>query len=271
MESRSFKCPSCHAYESENLDSLRIHAQKRHRLPARDLYVSLFLGGAEPKCACGCGETPKFWTLQQGFAEYVRGHHSRVKNNWGHNAIAQQKSQDTRRTMHDRGEIRAWNKGETKETSQRVAEVGQTQSANFTPERRAKRAEIMTRSWETGVIVPLRGPDHSQWKGGASALQPIVRSRLHSAWTYPKLKESDFKCSRCGSPGPGLEVHHDQERFAAILQKAIAVFGEVDPTRPDDDFERKDVIADWVTRYHVDNDVSGVVLCVGCHEEAHAS
>jgi len=224
----------------------------------------LSYGGIEPKCACGCGSPVKFHTVQIGFSEYAWGHASRVKNNWGHNKEAQQKSQDIRREMYKRGEIEIWNKGKTKETDERVAEVGRTQSENFTPERRAKRAEIMSNSWQSGAIVPLTGPAHSQWKGGTSALQPICRARLHSCWTYPKLKASGFKCSKCNAPGPELNVHHCDEHFAPILFQAIRALGE-----PGDDFEKKSAIADWVAFYHVEHDVPGIVLCHDCHVTLH--
>jgi len=203
--------------------------------------------------------------LQQGFAEFVLGHHSRVKNNWGHNEVAQLKSQDVRREMHKRGEITIWNKGETKETSKRVAEVGMTQSMNFTPERRAKRAEIMTKSWETGCITSLTGSAHSQWKGGVSSVQQLSRSYVFNVWTYPKLLASGFTCQKCGTKSD-LCVHHDGERFATILQKAREVLGDVT-----EDFATHQAYARWVADYHLDNNVSGVVLCETCHERVHAA
>jgi hypothetical protein len=199
-----------------------------------------------------------------GFSEYVWGHASRVNNNWGHNEVAQKKSQDIRREMHKRGEIPIWNRGKTKDSDLRVAGVGRTQLENFTLERRAKRAEIMANSWRTGAITPLTGSAHSQWKGGTSALQPICRARLHSCWTYPKMCEAGFKCSRCGVLGPVLNVHHSGERFADILYRAIDELGE-----PGDDFEKKSLLAEWVADYHVNNDVPGTVLCHDCHELAH--
>lgn len=269
MGPSSFVCPVCrYGFETDFLDSMRIHAQKKHGLKSRDLYVRLFLSGVEPKCKCGCGETPKFWTLQRGFAEYVRGHHSRVKNNWGHNQSAQKKSQDVRREMHKRGEIPIWNKGETKETDSRVATYGRVGSHTLKtdPDCQKQRAEHMSDQWKSGSLKPLKGANHSQWKGGTSALQPLVRSRLYHAWTYPKLKLAGFKCLKCEWPGLGLEVHHNGERFASILYKAIAELGE-----PGDDFEKKSTIADWVVAYHVENDVPGIVLCEDCHEREHAA
>jgi len=272
MEQSTYKCPDCD-FCHQNLLSLSVHYRKRHKQTAERLRIVLFHGGTRPTCACGCGGVVRYLNINDGFSEYVCGHYSRVKNNWGHNAAAQQKSQDVRRAMHDRGEIKIWNRGETKETDERLAAYGSKGSKTILshPDELKRRSDGIKRSWETGAIVPLTGPNHSQWKGGSSALQPIVRSRLHTVWTYPKLKASGFKCSACGVSGPGLEVHHDQERFAQILQKAIAVHGEVDPSRPDDDFERKDAIAAWVTDYHVQHDVSGIVLCERCHVEAHAA
>lgn len=256
------KCPDC-TYENNNLIGLSVHYRKTHHKSAEQLRIEVFHNGIRPTCGCGCGGEVRFCGFKVGFSDYVLGHYSRVNNNWGHNVDAQQKSQDVRRKMHERGEIKIWNKGETKETDERVAAYGLTGSLKLKtdPTCQKQRSDHMIEQWETGNLSPLFGKDHPNWKGGASVLQPIVRSRLHAPWVYPKLKSSGFRCSACGTPGPGLEVHHDKERFAAILQQAIAVFGEVDVSAPDDDFEKKSSIADWVVAYHVRNDVSGVVLC----------
>lgn len=258
------QCPYCESIYN-TLISLSLHFRKKHKGTAKQLRIILFHNGIEPTCECKCGAPVKFHSIEVGFSKFKQGHASRVNNNWGHNKDAQQKSQNVRREMHKRGEHAVWNRGKTKETSVRVAEVGRKQSENFTLEKRARRAETMKMSWASGVITPLIGSAHSQWKGGASALQPLARARLHSVWTYQKLKASGFKCQKCGKLGPGLEVHHDQERFADILQKAIAIFGEV----TDDNFEQKSSISEYVADYHIDNDVSGIVLCEKCHVDEH--
>lgn len=33
--------------------------------------------------------------------------------------------------------------------------------------------------------------------------------------------------------------------------------------------EKKSLIAEWVTNYHVEKNISGVVLCDSCHSEEH--
>jgi hypothetical protein len=270
------KCPNCggafKSYTAVSLHFRNAHgtAQQLTEIMKQQL-IEAKHGGKAPTCACGCGGATKYFGFERGFMEYIRGHASRVKNNWGHNKEALQKSQDVRRQQISDGDWVAWNKNGTKETDSRIQAYGIKGSATIVaqPELLKKRSDDMKSYWETGSIVPLTGPTHSQWRGGSSALQPLARARLHSVWTYPKLRASGFKCQKCGARGPGLEVHHDQERFASILHRGIALFGEVDPTRADGDFERKSSISEWVTDYHLDNDVSGIVLCERCHAAEH--
>lgn len=261
MNPSSFKCPSCNDFETTNLNSLRIHCQKKHALSTRTLYTLLFLpDGKEPTCGCGCGEPTKFIRLQDGFSKYVLGHAARVNNNWGHNKIAQENSLKKRR---DEGlwSKNPWNRGKTKENDEEFSKI--VDRAYNTPIEKIRRSDAMKNQWTNKTLLPLKGSSHPHWKGGTSALQPLVRSHLHRIWVYPKLREGGFKCSKCEST-KDLEVHHDGERFASILHKAILALGE-----PEDDFEKKSLIAEWVTNYHVEKNVTGVVLCEGCHGKEH--
>jgi len=258
------KCPSCDK-SYEKLVSLSIHYRSQHNATAKQLCIELFHHGIEPTCACGCGVHTKFFSVEKGFGTYLRGHISRIKNNWGNNPVVKEKSQAVRREMHKRHEIQIWNKGLTKETDERVAALGIKGSHTLLqPEHSEKRASLMSEQWKSGSLVTLSGPATSNWKGGVSALAPLVRSRLYKVWTYPKLAASGFKCQKCSATSI-LEVHHDKERFAAILQKGIHTLGE-----PGEDFDRKDCFADWAAWYHTTNDVSGIVLCESCHKLVHA-
>lgn len=267
MDLRSFKCPECDYFDE--LGGLRRHCVRSHDITAESLYRVLFLNGKEPACECGCGQViTKFWGIEKGFSKFVRGHHSRVHNNWGHNKAAQEKSQDVRREMHKRGEITIWNKGETKETDERLRAYGAkgSETIKSQPELLQQRSDDMKRYWETGVIVPLSGSSHSMWKGGTSALQNLVRSHLFRAWSRPIMERDRFTCQHCGKQGT-LCVHHDQERFAEILQKAMQHLQASDATQLT--FDQKQELSLWVIDYHLDNKISGVVLCEKCHEEVH--
>src|SRR3990167_430361 len=260
------RCPLCD-YENEQIVSLQIHHSRKHKRTAKQLYVDLFHHGVEPTCACGCGEIVRFWTIVLGFAKYKRGHVARVHNNWGHNNDALQKSQDVRRDQIAAGEWQAWNKGKTKETDEHVAAYGDKghKTIMSNPDERKVRSERLTKGRLDGTVRTLFGKDHSQWKGGVSSVQALARSYVFNVWTYPKLHAANFTCQKCGAKHD-LEVHHDKERFAEILQKARLEFGDVT-----DDFATHQAYARWITDYHVQNDVSGIVLCEDCHEKAHVA
>lgn len=262
-----FKCPSCDvAYD--DLNSLRVHNVKRHKGSSLDLRLMLFHGGVRPTCECGCGEATRFLTLQNGFARFANGHNARVVNGWGHNEDAKRKSKETQREMWKNGEMTKWRLGLSPDEPRNKALIEKmTLTVRADVELRKQRSETMSQNRRSGVIECPSGSMHGRWRGGTSALQPLVRSHLHSVWTYPKLKASNFTCQRCGVNHVTLNVHHDGERFAEILHKAIVELGEV----VDDDFAQKSLIAAWVTDYHVQHGVSGVVLCEDCHDIEHAA
>lgn len=253
---------------SVNTISLSVHYRKTHHKTSRELYLDLFCeDGLPPLCSCGCKSPVKFHSINAGFSKFAPGHQARVSNNWGHNDVAQKKSQAVRSEMHKRGEIKIWNKGETKKTDDRIAAYGAEQSDNFTQERREIRSKRMTENRLSKVIQDLRGKDHGKWKGGVSALQPVCRSRLHERWVRPIMVRDKFTCQRCGKQND-LCVHHDKIRFAEILQIAMSNFQVSDATTMT--FEQKDTLAEWVTEFHIKNNVSGITLCVDCHEIVHA-
>lgn len=260
------KCPSCE-YEHDNLVSLSIHFRKKHKGTSKQLSVMLNHGGIEPTCACGCTEPVKFHSIQRGFSLYTWGHAARVNNNWGHNVDAQKKSQDKRRQQITAGKWRPWNIGLSADSDKRVEanNVAISQSILSKPEECHKRSKRLQKGRLDGTVQTLFGKDHSQWKGGVSSVQALSRSYVFNVWTYHKLHASGFTCQKCGVQSD-LEVHHDKERFAEILQKARVALGDVT-----DDFASHQAYAKWIADYHVQNDVSGIVLCEGCHQKTHVS
>jgi very-short-patch-repair endonuclease len=107
-----FKCKECDR-EFETLDGLRRHRVQKHKVSAEQTYIDYKLDGVQPTCKCGCGEKTNFLSIEKGFVDYVRGHASRVNNNWGHNPEAIRKSHETQKKMHENGELNVWNKGLT--------------------------------------------------------------------------------------------------------------------------------------------------------------
>ena len=252
MNPLTFKCPNC-VYENENLVSLSLHFRKTHASTAKQLRIMLFHAGIEPTCGCGCGSPVKFDSIVVGFRGYVRGHHQRVNNNFANSKEGLKKSQDVRREMHKRGEIKIWNKGKTKET-------------NKNPKKISVRSARMRKGRLDGTVPTLKGKDHSQWKGGSSALSMRCHgsTRLYKEWKFSKLKSSGFACQRCGSTTK-LQVHHNVEKMASIIKKMNVI---VNPTCSTD-WEITSKVVDAVVDYHIENDVSGEVICKNCHKIEH--
>ena len=267
MDPESFKCPKCGYVNVFRM--LSKHCRKEHDIEVNALRQMLFLGDKKelPTCECGCGKLTRFVSLKEGFSKFAPGHQSRVNNNWGHNKKALDKSHAETKRRYDAGEIDVWNKGLTKSSDERVAAYGVkiSQVINSNVEEIKKRSERMKQNRLNGTIQTLYGKEHSHWKGGVSSAQQLSRSYVFNVWTYPKLLASGFSCQKCASK-KDLEVHHDKERFAAILQKAREALGDVT-----EDFESVQAYACWVSDYHVKNDVSGIVLCSKCHDSEHAA
>ena len=260
-------CKICNK-ELDNLNSLRIHIQKIHKLSSQEVYDMYFLeNGERPKCKCGCGETPSFITLQKGYKEWVRGHIARIVNNWGHNPTAIQNSTITRNEQFKTGERVVWNKGLTKEMDERVAEYGRNGSISIrnNPDEIERRRVKMSNQWKSNNITAEYGTSSHNWKGGTSSINTLVRAnkRLYTDWIYPKLVRDEFKCVKCGS-GDKLEVHHTDETMADILH--LLVDKESEYT-----FDEKRDIMNKVIDYHIENDVKGETLCRVCHTDLHPS
>jgi len=262
-----FKCPNC-SYQSEKINSLRIHSQKSHKLSSEDLYLAVVVQGPQPTCECGCGEKTRFQGLIKGYSKYRRGHVARIKNNWGHNEIAREKSKKTRQEMSERGELISWCAGLTKDDPRLAPGIEKMKNKILSnPEELARRSSHMKEQWASGNIKPLRKEKHSQWKGGVSSLSTLCHSnqRLYKEWKYPKLVAAGFKCERCNSTD-SLHVHHSETRMADLVN-------EVRRSQPDVlcDHESLTPMVNQVIDLHTIRDVPGLVLCSACHCLEHPS
>ena len=283
-----FQCPIC-PDKYNNIISLCRHWTRTHKLKTKELYLKLHNLEQEPTCACGCGERVKFLDAGRGFSEYIRGHISRVSNNYQKNPETFQKSLDSRRKMIEDGTWKPfclnstgepWAKGLTKETDERIAKMAASCSS---PKNNKKRSELMRKNRLNGVIRTLYGPEHPKWAGGISTLYAICHANknLYNNWKFPLLKKYNFSCGECGNNSYNiiLEVHHDKETFSEIVRKIAEqlkwplLINESTFIENDKDpiYKLKLEISDAVAQYHIDNNVSGIVLCQECHKKLHQS
>lgn len=262
-----YSCKRCKK-KFEKYESLSKHVGRVHKVNSTDFYVEFHLNGKWPLCRCGCGGKVKWSYMIKGFREFCQGHQSRIHNNWGHNKDALQKSIETRRERFVSGEIVVWNKGLTAD-DERVKKNTDlsTLAINSNPDELKRRSDLMKQQRKNGTIPDLKGPQHSQWKGGVSEINILARTnkRLYDEWKYPILIRDGFKCVECGKSDGKLHIHHDKEQMCEIVQKHM--LDEEDIV----DFELKKSIADKIVEYHIQTKVSGITLCEKCHNKIHPS
>ncbi len=237
------------------------------------MYIDLFCDGKNPTCMCGCNEETKFLDIGRGFSKYRVGHTTRVHNPI--NAKGLENSIKTRRKMLGEGTWKPfvekatgehWSKGRTKENDERIAK--KAERLNNNPEELKRRSERMYELKKT-LIIP-KGKDHWNWKGGFSTLAMYCHGNplLYTEWKYPKLIAAGFKCSRCGF-GKELQVHHSKEKMSTIVKLVMEQHGVLGKDWKIE--SNRQIIIDAVLKYHIDNNIEGIVLCRDCHKQEHPS
>lgn len=257
-------CNQCNT-EFETIDSLRRHSSRIHKISSQELYNDIILNGNVPTCKCGCDEVPRFISFGNGYREWIKGHIARVENNWGHNQTAINKSAQTRREQYQKGERVVWNSGLNKEEHESLKIAGKKISKLFDTDKKLQYSKRMRQYRLDGTISTKYGKNSANWKGGTSPINSMIRAnkRLYTEWIYPILKRDEFKCTQCGYTKE-LEVHHNEETMSDIVHKFVDKNKEYD-------FDEKRNIMNDVIDYHINNKVSGDVLCKECHKKLHPS
>jgi hypothetical protein len=282
-----YECPLC-KIRYDSVIGLNNHWVRTHKETSEKLYRILNNLPLDQKnlCACGCKEEARYLGIERGYTEYVRGHSSRVHNNWGNNPKALENSINTRREMLKEGTWKPfvsletgehWALGLTKENSPIIAK--KVEKLLNDPIAVKRMSDRWKEYWATGKFTIKYGPEHSQWKGGVSSLKAYCRNNklLYEHWKYPILCNAHFACEKCHkNKKVVLDIHHNGETMASIVKKVaiennwldIVDMYKDDPLKL---LEAKHFIGSLVAQYHIDNKVSGIVLCRECHMEEHNS
>lgn len=276
-----FKCPKedCDN-QYEKVESLCKHWSRHKDETKAKLYLQLNSLDKEPTCKCGCGGEVAYLDISRGFREFIHGHAARVSNNFQtENSV--KKSKATRKKMHQEGQIKIWNAGLTGDMDERVALYGKLggETIRSNPQELERRSKRLSRGRKDGTVPTLSGPDSPAWKGGVSSLNQTCRANgnLYRKWTRKHQERARFVCENCGASGVRIEVHHDKESFSSILRSFAKEFCWTkcltESIEKDDPIldSLKQQISEAVANYHIDNNISGIVLCVKCHKKHHGS
>jgi very-short-patch-repair endonuclease len=161
-------CPICNS-EFNFYHSLRIHSGRCHKINSNQFYVNFYLNGNWQLCKCGCNKKvrdPKIY-IKDGTEwqqTYIRGHISRIKNNWGHNLKARENSKKSKLKKYGalwpwgigpgpgawkRGHI-TWIKGLTKQTDERVKRGAEKLTGRLFTDKHKLNLSISAKNSESG-------------------------------------------------------------------------------------------------------------------------
>lgn len=222
-------------------------------------------------CGCGCGE------LASIGSGYITGHNSRT------DAHRQMKREMFNKLWKESPEKFAdrdvWNTGLTKETDERLKLMGRHVAETYTPEKREYYKQLGREA--TKFLKHPSGSDAHNWQGGITAFRKMGKGTsgrsgqtLYTSWKRPLLQAANNRCTFCDigwgelhddDKKAELHVHHNSETMSSILRKFTEGIADVNALSWD---ERIDV---WqnIVDYHIDEPVSGQVLCDKCHMRAH--
>ncbi len=264
----SFECPICKEKDvsiifSEVFKEWYAHCREYHGLDKNNAYA-LIIYGSWPVCKCGCGSHTKLQSTLH-FGEYKVGH--RIKDVQIRTEEGTKKAHETQKKMYETGELKGWMAGKNAATDERVAalQVKNKQWRDANPElSKSIKQENMKICREAGYDPS--GENHGQWKGGKSSLAELSRSNIHAIWKKPHLLRAGGKCEKCKSID-NITVHHNEKRFSEIIQQAIENL-KIE-SFDEEKYEHKIKIVQEVVRIHVDEKISGIVLCFSCHVAEH--
>lgn len=183
-----FKCPYCdRKFGTYNGLTKHIFRYKVHGddMTPEKLLADYAYNGERPKCKCGCGEyTDISYEGGAHFSDYVRGHASRVHNNWGHNETAKEKSAETRRQQFKSGERIQWNKGKSWEETYSKEEIKELRKIYEPGSERSRKIRM-------ALTGKPKSPEHAEkMRQIAIKYAPIARQRM-----LERIKNGDFSIS----------------------------------------------------------------------------
>lgn len=128
-ETKIFTCPLCSDYEGGQEIAFNRHLASVHGTDVQTLYLDLKRAEnitVYNTCRCGCGQPTKWYGWHLGYSEYLRGHNATVDTIFTHKEFI---DRETKRKIE--AALPSWNKGLTKETSEKMASMASKTSATL--------------------------------------------------------------------------------------------------------------------------------------------
>lgn len=119
-----FLCIEC-GQKFNSFEEVKKHRVYKHKIKAKESYVSYLLNNIHPLCKCGCGSPTQYVSTKEGFREYKTGHNSMVVgiNNFHIHPESKLKSAKTQSENWKKGMYRRWWDENTEETRSKIESI----------------------------------------------------------------------------------------------------------------------------------------------------
>lgn len=184
------KCPNCSldfGQELRFLDHLTdVHGIDDHE----QLYVNVVLNGIKPTCSCGCNEDVSWSGWKKGYtSKFKRGHNAVVDSVY----LNPQKQAEFAKKRHEgyaSGQYSTWNKGLTKEISEKVATTAKKISSSLKD------------GYKSGTIIDWHIKDPAAAAAAATKMSDTKKKKFQSgelnSWNKGLTKETDARVAEIG-------------------------------------------------------------------------
>lgn len=214
MAYERIKCPKCARDFGQEI-RFYDHLKDAHGITdSLALYLEQFHGGAHPTCQCSdeCVEKLNWLGWKRGFnSKFVRGHNARIDSVYLDKA-RQSEFARRRREGHVSGRYTPWNKGLTKETSEKVSSISESISAALKeghstgrivdwhrrdPDKSAaaarKISETKKRKFGSGELKPWNAGLTKETSPSLASAAEKIRARYESPDAGRRIKLSDLE------------------------------------------------------------------------------
>jgi len=179
-----------------------------------------WLEDGQPKiiCACGCeGEIIiKSSHKYDGIPKYINGHNE-------HNGFKGKKhSEETKRKISESEKGKILSEETKRKMSEAKREISKETRKKISKIHKGKPKSEEHKRKISEAIKLLIGDKSSNWKGGISTLNNIIRnSDKYKEWRFQIFGRDNFTCQCCNIRGTYLEVHHIKSRKEIIKEYNI--------------------------------------------------
>ena len=208
MKNLRVVCPICGKDFGQEKRFVEHIADEHNITDSEQFYIDTHLDGVAPLCKCGCGRRVKFNSWKLGYlSEYVRGHNAVIDRTFARPDVIA-KNLKLRREKHERGELKVWNRGLTKENCEKLRTASE------------KTSRTLKEGYKTGRFDDWRKNDPEKLKLAGRKSSETKKKKFSEgtlvSWNQGLTKETDPRLQKIAA---NISARWTPERREKLAEK----------------------------------------------------